>query len=359
MEFIESAIDAKINEYKSYMYGIPKRYGSRDDIATAIESIYAAMGVRTRLEIFIFASYPAMQEFIIHARTIGVNRRGIYMESDDLKSTLYKYLRKMFAINTRERMTRAVRIHDAIKISRQFAPHERDFNQFAHMFSTSKQIPLGICTDVANMLTISYYETQSDIEASYHTLSIRDKQMWEAMQWYASLPAYAIWAIQTYLAACFVCNIPVKVSKDTQGRFHSKEEPAILWTDGRGYYYIHGVRFDEALWRQVVKDKISLRQLINIKNIEQRYAATTLYGVDRLIEESGAQLIDESERGNKLYRITALQRNNTMRLLVYKDPSTDRKYCSFVPLSTNNADEAMAWKLHLLKKEYAQLKVEA
>ena len=77
-----------------------------------------------------------------------------------------------------------------------------------------------------------------------------------------------------------------------------------------------------------------------------------------LHKKSGAKLIDASSRGNELYSISILIPDKSIKILKYRDPSTVQLYISIVPFEYENADEAMAWKLHLTKKEYARLKNE-
>jgi hypothetical protein len=178
-----------------------------------------------------------------------------------------------------------------------------------------------------------------------------------------------IWTSCYYEHRVLVCRLPTKVSKDEQGRLHSTTGPAVQWRDGSGQYFLHGVNFwqnlddymsEPELWRKIVSSKdLSLKEILRIPNMEQRYAALKLYGAEKLLQEAGAQRIDKSERGNELYKIENLIRGRTLKLLKYKDRSTDRMYVSFVPYEYEKADEAMAWKFQLSEEEYRLLKVEA
>ena len=74
---------------------------------------------------------------------------------------------------------------------------------------------------------------------------------------------------------------------------------------------------------------------------------------------SGAKLIDASKRGNELYGIDTMIHGRTLKILQYRDPSTNQLYISFVPEEIKKADDGMAWKFKLTPDEYDGLVSEA
>ena len=74
---------------------------------------------------------------------------------------------------------------------------------------------------------------------------------------------------------------------------------------------------------------------------------------------SGAELIDASRRGNELYSIDTIIRGKTLKILKYRDRSTQQLYISFVPDEMKKADKAMAWKFQIGDDEYGRLRDEA
>ena len=74
---------------------------------------------------------------------------------------------------------------------------------------------------------------------------------------------------------------------------------------------------------------------------------------------SGAELIDASRRGNELYSIDTIIRGKTLKILKYRDHSTQQLYISFVPDEMKKADDAMAWKFQIGDDEYGRLRDEA
>ena len=97
--------------------------------------------------------------------------------------------------------------------------------------------------------------------------------------------------------------------------------------------------------------------ILNIQNGEQRYQAVKDYGIEKIIDELDAKLINRSKRGNELFEVDLFQPSNA-KILRYRDPSTDEIYADLVPTHIYKADEAMASKFHLTEVEYDGLEVE-
>lgn len=176
---------------------------------------------------------------------------------------------------------------------------------------------------------------------------------------YFDLMATGTWSADFYSKRVFVSLPPSKVIRNANRRLHSITEPAIQWADGSGLYYIDGVAFDRWLWEKVVTKELPCGRIHEIINLEQRRAALTLFDFDEIIRENVGHLIDRSKRGNELYVLRKVIPNESVKLLRYKDPSTERIYTCFVPESCKKADEAMAWKFYLTEKLYAELKEES
>ncbi|SVA95146.1 uncharacterized protein METZ01_LOCUS148000 [marine metagenome] len=155
-------------------------------------------------------------------------------------------------------------------------------------------------------------------------------------------------------------------------RLHSVTQPAVQWGKVQPIkqYYIHGVLFDssdgESLWSDVCNRRLTPEEVISIDNMEQRQVAMKHYGVEKVFDALEKTLINESERGNKLYEVKmSNDRWRTPQLILrYKDPSTDRVYSSGIPRTDDQgnkierADHAMAWKFSLTEDEYKHLIVE-
>ena len=157
------------------------------------------------------------------------------------------------------------------------------------------------------------------------------------------------------------CEMPIEVHRDSQHRLHSTGGMAIKWSDGWGIYSLWGVTFDKELFDKVTNRQITAKEVLTLKNIEQRMAALRFLGAESVIEAAESALLNESSKGNKLYSLSGItdQKEYALR---YKCPSTGREYVSFVdPMigAKKDADLAMAWKFNLSKEEYLSIEKES
>ena len=159
-----------------------------------------------------------------------------------------------------------------------------------------------------------------------------------------------------YENECLLVQKPTTLDL-VEGKLHSTTRKAIEWADKTGYYFLHGVRFDEKLWKRVTGKRPRIKTILSIENMEQRMAALKTVGVERIIK--GATLLDKSTRGNELYLVENVFDEPAL-YLKYKCPSTGRVYASGVdPSLERKADICMAWKFSMTEDDYAKLEVEA
>src|SRR3990167_6195270 len=101
-------------------------------------------------------------------------------------------------------------------------------------------------------------------------------------------------AIQNGLG--FVCDfekaiiaIPMpKFRKDNQRRLHSEFQEAVRWHDGYEEYYLWGVKLEKDLWQKIVDKTLSFKEIMELKNIEQRMVALKMMDTEKLLKESNA-----------------------------------------------------------------------
>lgn len=94
-------------------------------------------------------------------------------------------------------------------------------------------------------------------------------------------------------------------------------------------------------------------RIFSIANVEERAKKLEELGVEKLLKDSKAKILDISKRGNSLYVIDQMIPNYELKYLVYEDPSTKGKiYGCFVPSDFTTADQAMAWKWEITEEEY-------
>lgn len=173
---------------------------------------------------------------------------------------------------------------------------------------------------------------------------------------YVNFLSKGILILNVFSKTALVCPMPLKIMRDDQNRFHSLQKPAIKWHNKQGKHFIHGVSFPKQLWNKVIKRELTVKEVLQIDNIERRYVSLQLYDLEQIIKETQAKVIHKSDRGNTLYEITI--DDQVIKALKYQCPSTQRIYLSYVPLEINDADQAMAWKFKISIEEYKTLRIE-
>lgn len=103
---------------------------------------------------------------------------------------------------------------------------------------------------------------------------------------------------------------------------------------------------DLAQWVDIAKNgtKYTVKDILRIRNIEQRMAALKIMGADRLLQESHATLISKSKRGNELYVIPKNSGifDSDAYYLKYSCVSTGRVYVSGVPVELFDVQGAVS-----------------
>ena len=159
-----------------------------------------------------------------------------------------------------------------------------------------------------------------------------------------------------------ITRCPKKINLDDSFKLHSVTQESIY-----DQYYIHGVFFEKELWEKVAQRKLNPKEVMKMKNIEQRRVTINHYGWDEIFDYFDKKLINKSKRNSKaeLYRVKGLAENIEINIVKYEDPSTGRMYVSQVPDMDDynkeilTADHAMAWKSYMSLDEYENLKIEA
>jgi len=166
----------------------------------------------------------------------------------------------------------------------------------------------------------------------------------------------------------FICQLPSKIRFNDDERLHSIAKPAIQMPNRDNYYFIKGTKFDEKLWKKLSKRTLTGKELMKIKNMEQRYIAFEMYGPEKLLKEYNSKILDTYDSTSKnlgksikieLHEIPNLIENTSVKMLTYKCHSTARPYFSFVPPETKTAIDAMAWKFQVTPDEYAKIDIQS
>jgi hypothetical protein len=142
-------------------------------------------------------------------------------------------------------------------------------------------------------------------------------------------------------------------------RFHSDHGPAIVWPNGWGMWFIHGVR----VTRQVVEapETLTVDQILNEKNATVRRVMIDRFGTTRLLLQGQASVIDtdvdQFGRPRVLSRLHLPDDEDLVMVLVTNaTPDADgthRCYYLRVPPTTSSCADAVAWSFGMTAAEYA------
>ena len=151
-----------------------------------------------------------------------------------------------------------------------------------------------------------------------------------------------------------VCARPIKIERNAQGRLHSTTGKSIEYPDGFGLYHLNGVRFDEALFKQVTSGTMPFADIVAIKDIDQRTQAMRFGDVWEFMKLMKGECLDkmakERSDGTQVrYWLYKIPKNDTFTqdafFAIYDDlvPGSGKQYMSGVePCKT--VSEAMSWK---------------
>lgn len=107
-----------------------------------------------------------------------------------------------------------------------------------------------------------------------------------------------------------VCDRPKSIHLDSEQLSYDKGK-AIEYRDGWGLYALDGVVLEKDLYEQIIGKEMTLQQIMDIGNADQR-AVALKYNPEAIIA-SGAKLIDKSDRGNELFLIEGTELNELLR----------------------------------------------
>lgn len=160
------------------------------------------------------------------------------------------------------------------------------------------------------------------------------------------------WALP-YENTCYVSERHSRVSRDNAGRLHNLDGAAVLYPDGWGVYAVRGVRVP----KEWVTGRATLDPMLalNHPNIEQRAAAATLIGWDRVLDKLHPEVVNvetspEYDFG-KLLKVDLPDEPGQMFLQVLC--ATGRTMVLRVPPTMRTAREANAWTNGLSGEDFA------
>lgn len=173
-----------------------------------------------------------------------------------------------------------------------------------------------------------------------------------------------MWSAISYKNICIPIKMPTNVCRNRQRQLHSTTGYAVTFADGYGQHYLSNVFFPKNLYERLISGNMGVPNILKIKNTEQRMAALSFIGAEKLLQQCNAELVDSSDRGNKLYKIPNLD-GMTVYLVRFICPSTGREYVHFIDFENwikckeRQADQAVARMFDWTLDQYDSLGWEA
>ena len=152
------------------------------------------------------------------------------------------------------------------------------------------------------------------------------------------------WFFEDYAIATERIN---RLKRDTQGRLHCEDGPAVSWPDGWKLYFWHGIAVPANLIEPLEEFPI-VEFFQKERNQEQRRAACEKLGWGRICNALGAKEIQRDDYGILLETSSLADDNGRPAKFVrVKDYSTEREYVIRTHPDTRSAHDGVArlWRL--------------
>lgn len=160
-----------------------------------------------------------------------------------------------------------------------------------------------------------------------------------------------------------ILPFPSTMEVDDRNRLHSLTGPALTFLDW-SYYFIHGVQVSEQLVMR--PEKITPKMIMNQFNVEVKRVMLDLYGLERFMIKSKAELVVLERFASRDYALYHLEMPGDESLTMIKvtnataEPDgTFKDYWIRVPPWMQTAIEAVAWTFSLTERDYRKLGFES
>jgi hypothetical protein len=153
--------------------------------------------------------------------------------------------------------------------------------------------------------------------------------------------------------AVVLCERPLRLERDEEGRLHNAAGPAVEYPDGWTIWAWHGV----GVARQAIEHPESLRarEILAEPDVEVRRALIERLGTDRFLRDAGAYRVAEDETGI-LWRLDLADDEPLVCVEVRNaTPAADAtfdRYVLRVPPDVRSPREAVAWTFDVEAADY-------
>lgn len=112
------------------------------------------------------------------------------------------------------------------------------------------------------------------------------------------------WLITAHGKAILVPTPVIRVAEGRGDVLHDDTgRMAVVWPDGHGYYFLHGIEFDKRRYFQIIEHVLLIQDVAGLENADQRAIALQYMTFEQLVVDSDAILLDRGVRGTALYQL--------------------------------------------------------
>jgi len=168
-----------------------------------------------------------------------------------------------------------------------------------------------------------------------------DQEIMERQLAYSNLcrSACYIWPNKNFV---MICERPVRVCLNQEGRLHKDGDMAIEFPDGWGLWRLNGVSVPKWLGKTKA-EKIDPVRFAKLDNVELRREFIRKVGIERIVDKCETQQVD-SVGNYELLKINLGGRTGFWPYLKMKNPSIGVFHLEAVPLETESVTEALKWR---------------
>jgi hypothetical protein len=155
---------------------------------------------------------------------------------------------------------------------------------------------------------------------------------------------------------CFCSERHTVCQIDGEGRLHSANGPAVEYSDGFKMWNWHGTTVPQNLIER--PETLTPTEILGERNAEIMRLMIERYGMERLIQKTGAELVHSHEMGD-LYAIflpTSVHGDDYMKIVKVTCPSTGHIYWLRIPPDIDTVPEAVSWTFDIPVKKYKLIK---
>jgi len=173
-------------------------------------------------------------------------------------------------------------------------------------------------------------------------------KLWKAEKEFNIFKDMIYWGVYNMIQfekLCLVSELPINCFKDERKRLHNTKWPAIEWRDWYKLYYINWIHLEEEIFYKIVKDELTVEELLAIENNDTRAIAYEYFGKEKFKNEPHKILDSQIDwKGNEM-KIVDFENEKIWRYYVWICPTTKKTHYLATTMNTCKKAKARSFGL--------------